>query len=209
MIGVIVGMVLGVAAVWLPVHFLTAGSTHVTDASVMLSQHVVSNTTGYVSKTWPHLFGTTTQSYRFITALSAALVPALCAAVLLVFAKLAMHTRFAVAAAGVAIGALGVWLLPAGQALSIGVFASLVCVSVLIGSRLLTERLAFIGAFLAAGLLHEFWVGKQPSALRTSSTTLATLTHTPGVFWIDALSGLVVLIVLCAFVVTLHQPKTS
>jgi hypothetical protein len=209
MIGVVIGMVLGVLAVWLPVHFLTSSTTHVTDASVMLSQHVVSNTVGYIARAHPRLFGKGTNSYAFVMALSAALIPALCAAVLLTFAKLAEHTRWVVAGAAVFIGSLGVWLLPGGPAFSIGVFASLVVVSVLISSKLLTERLAFIGAFLAAGLVHEFWVGRNTSTLKASSVTLGSITHTPGSLWVGVLSGLVVFVVFCAFVVTLHQPKTS
>jgi hypothetical protein len=202
-------MIVGVAAVFAPWHFLTASTVHVTDASVALSQQVMGDVVGYVTRTHAHQLGKGSRGYALVVALGAALVPVLCSIVLLFFAKLALHARWAVAAAAVVIGTMGVVMLHGGAAWSIAIFAGLVVVAVLAGSHLLSARLAFVGAFLAAGLVRSLTMGQAGSGLRGSSATLAQLTHTPGGLWVGALSGLVILLVFCAFVVTLHQPSTG
>jgi hypothetical protein len=197
MILIVLAMAAGIGAALGPLAFLAWPAVHLSAALVGLGTHLSTQLT----------HNATPKTQSIVTALAAALMPALVAAGLLLAARATRTVRKLVATLALLAALAGWFVLPAAQAGALTLFCILAIIAAFIAGSIAGPFFAFCGAYLATATIHSLYVTQPASKLHLSALTLSHYVNISPRSVQLILSALIALICLAGAAAALRSPS--
>ena len=194
MLVIIIGLIVGTLAALGPLGFLASPAQHLSNALVSMGTHIATTLT----------HSATPKTQSIVTALAAALMPAIVAAGLLLAARCSHAARRIVAVVAVVVAITGLIVLPGSQAAVVVVTCLVVIVVSFFVSTAASLFFAFCGAYQATATIHSLWQTSPTTKLHTAALTLSHYVTISASSIQLILSALIGLICLTAVVSTLR-----